>query len=143
MFRRSKSSEPFNQRIMKPALIICSLLVALHVCHAAEKEESLAEIHKEREAVLKAIVAEFEHEASLGRGKSENLAEAQIDLLRFRIERATDVTEKKAHQRKIVAIVQALYSTVEMLSRENRVEGMKVLKVKERLLAEKQRLLEM
>jgi len=128
---------------MKTASIICALLVTLHVCHAAEKEESLADIHKEREAVLKAIVEEFEHEASLGRGKATDLAEAQIDLLHFRMEKAKDVAEKKEHQRKIVAIVQQLYSTVEMLSRENRVEGMKVLKAKERLLAEKQRLMEM
>lgn len=103
----------------------------------------MTEIHKEREAVLKAIVEQAEHENSLGRGSALALAEAQINLLRFRSEIAKDAAGKKEHQRKIVAIAQDLFSMTESLAKEGRRLEIDVLKAKERLLAEKQRLLEM
>ncbi len=128
---------------MKLASLICLSLIALRIGAVAEGQESLADIQKERESVLKAIVEQAESEVKLGRAKPSHVAEAQINLLRFRSEIAKDVAEKKEHQRKIIAIMQELYSSTESLYRENRADPTEFLKVKERLLAEKQRLLEM
>lgn len=127
---------------MKTRHFIFVVLATLPFCGHAQ-EPTLAEIIKQRGAVLEQIVANVEAQAKTGTSDGSEVYEAKVSLFNFRRETAADTKAKIEWQQKIVSLEQETKSDAEKSAAAGLAPPVIALRAEERLLAAKQKLLEL
>jgi hypothetical protein len=130
---------------MKPIQTCISCFVLTAVCSVWSGEpQTIDQIIKARKAVLTQIVELAQKQFEAGGITDEHLQEVRVDLYAFcRDSAGTPAAERLQWQKKIIAIEEERKTLVEKRSAAGEAAQEDKLRVEERILAAKQKLLEL